>query len=65
MSNRDQAKSLLLHYFKLAAAGNQKALETSDCVAEIEGIVDDIVDAAVEEIVRDRQRWRTAREDRQ
>ena len=58
--HKDKAKSLLLHYLKLAAEGNRQAMDTSDCVAEIDGIVDELVDAAVDEVA---ERERQARDD--
>lgn len=46
---RENAKSLLLHYFNLMAG--EKPFQ-GDCISEIRQIVDEIVDAAVEESKR-------------
>ena len=47
---RDQAKRILVHYFRLLADRTGKPLD-SDCISEIEGIVDDLILAAKEEAI--------------
>ena len=48
MNKRTYAKQLLTHYFRLAFAESGADLEY-DCISEMDGIVDNIIDAAVEE----------------
>lgn len=48
---RDRAKELLRHYFALACKSDGRELN-SDCYAEIDEIVDAIIDQAVTESVR-------------
>lgn len=57
MSHRDKAKGLLLHYFN--AARKPTIAFAGDEVAEIEGIVDEIIDAVLEEIDARRRSART------
>lgn len=48
MDNRETAKKLLVHYFRQVY--KKVGLEWDhDCTSEVEGIVDTIVDAAVDE----------------
>lgn len=47
MSKRDNAKSILVHYFSLIFEANGLKWD-SDVRTEIEGAVDDIIDAAKE-----------------
>lgn len=49
MDNRSEAKRLLKHYFRLIAT-NAGAPWDSDNDAEVEGIVDCIIDAAREKL---------------
>ena len=48
---RDKAKELLRHYFTLACEAGGRELDR-DCYAEIDEIVDSIVDAAVAESIQ-------------
>ena len=47
MTRRESAKQALVYYFRLIYARTAGTL-TPDMAAEIEGIVDDIIQAAVE-----------------
>jgi len=51
MNYRARAKRLLLHYFKLAFSFPTDG----DVEAEIEGIVDDIIDAVKQELQNERR----------
>lgn len=48
-NSTENAKRLLWHYFKLIADKSGVVLD-NDCRTEIEGIIDDIVDGALDEI---------------
>lgn len=50
MDKRRKAKSLLVHYFEMAS--NDMYIGDYDNQAEIEAIVDNIIDAAVSEAVK-------------
>ena len=56
MNKRDYAKQLLTHYFRLAFAERGPELEL-DCISKMESIVDNIIDAAKEEIIQEIQEY--------